>query len=453
MQRREIIPAYNPLQAPYIEVQSKVRVPGATNGVPNIEQRTKYDIAPSGKKIATFIVNSIFGSEIVTQSEGLKVGWLMPTLKECLEESVYQGESFVYINKLDDTIYLETIKKNELFDLVQKFDKIESCTIKQRYFGIFAGDNQTYKLVRNIKLEKGITYMDLHAYSVNKRGEETPISIALFNERTNSDFIDKYVLPYEVIINVDIGHDFFNGSEKLLNEEMVVINTIADEIEKTKTKIVTSDHYQSSDIVTNWQPSSTHYDVKNLSVGQLQDYFTLLPGDKEHQIFEFLQGDIRIKEYVETFKFYDYQIIQMSGLSPASFGYEKDAYQNTDNINLQKNASDMTIEAIETQIEPQLNKLFENIVKAQQSEGISVNLLPSQLEWDFGLNEKFDDMKKIQVLGRVNSVVSVPYKERVKVVLPILKKLIDTNIQPEDIDELVKLHDEENNFNIEYGEI
>ena len=31
MQRREIIPAYNPLQAPYIEVNTTVRVPGATS--------------------------------------------------------------------------------------------------------------------------------------------------------------------------------------------------------------------------------------------------------------------------------------------------------------------------------------------------------------------------------------------------------------------------------------
>ena len=86
---RQIIQAYDPFQAPYIEVNSYVRVPGATNGKPNIEKHKCYNVAPSAKKIATFIVNSIFGSDIVTQTEGLKVGWLMPTLKECLEEGTF----------------------------------------------------------------------------------------------------------------------------------------------------------------------------------------------------------------------------------------------------------------------------------------------------------------------------------------------------------------------------
>lgn len=451
---REIIPAYDPFQAPYIEVNSYVRVPGATNGKPNIEKRKCYNVAPSAKKIATFIVNSIFGSDIVTQTEGLQIGWLMPTLKECLEEGIYQGESFVYIHKFENKIYLECIRKNEIHDLIQKFDKVYSCKIKQCYSGIFENDEQTYELIRDITMENGVTYMNMYSYSVNKRNEKLPVSIEMFNQRTGSDYIDKYILPYEVLINVDLGQDFFKDSEKLLNEEMLVINTIADEVEKTKTRIVTSQHYQTGDIVTNWQPSTTHYDVKTLTVGQLQDYFTLLPGDKEHQIFEFLQGDIRIEQYVATFKFYDYQCIQLAGLSPASFGYEKDAYQNVDNINLQKNASDMTIEAIKSQIEPQINRLIENIVKAQQSEGIEENLLPLEMSWDYGLNEKFDDMKKLQVLGRIQGVMSIPYSTRSKIVLPILNKLITEGIDEKQVEELIKAHqDEEKDINIEFGEV
>jgi hypothetical protein len=354
---------------------------------------------------------------------------------------------------MDDKIYLECIKKNEIHDLVQKFDKFVSGTIVNEYTGIYSNDEQRYILEREILIEKGITYMNLYAYSVNKKNKRERIPMSVFNERTGSDYIDKYILPYEIIINVDIGQDFFKDSEKELKEEMVVINTIADEIEKTKTRIVTTEHYQSSDIVSNWKPSDTNYDIKSLSVGQLQDYFTLLPGDKEHQLFEFLQGDIRIEQYVSTFKFYDYQVIQMAGLSPASFGYEKDAYQNTENISLQKNASDMTIEAIKTQIEEQINKLIANVVKAQQSEGITQNILPSTLNWDYGENEKFTDMKKIQVLGRVNGVVSVPYKERLKIVLPILNKLKDMEIDDKQLEELLKQHSEEENINIEYGEI
>ena len=99
----------------------------------------------------------------------------------------------------------------------------------------------------------------------------------------------------------------------------------------------------------------------------------------------------------------------MAGLSPASFGYEKDAYQNVDSIDLSRNNSDMTIEAIKTQIEPQKKQKKKNIVKAQQSQGITKNLIPSELNWDYGLNEKLTDMKKLQVLRKVQSVGSVPY--------------------------------------------
>ena len=451
---RKLVPAYNPLQAPYIEIRATVRLPGETNGIPNIKTETKYQVAPSAKKIATFIVNSIFGSDIVTQTEGLQINWLMPTLKECLEEGIYQGESFIYIHKFDNKIYLECIRKNEIHDLVQKYDKVISCKIKQEYDGIFKDDEIIYELIRDIKLENGITYMNLKAFAVSEKGKRTPISIQQFNQRTNNNYLDKYILPYEIIINVDLGQDFFKESEKLLNEEMVVINTMADEIEKTKTRIVTSQHYQSGDIVSNWQPATTHFDVRNLTVGTLTDYFTLLPGDKEHQIFEFLQGDIRTEQYVATYKFYDYQIIQLAGLSPASFGYEKDAYQNVDNINLQKNASDMTIEAIKTQIEPQINHLIENIVKAQQSEGIQENLLPTELQWDYGANEKFDDIDKLQLLNKIQSVGAIPYSMKAKILMPILNKLIDEGIDEKSIDELIKAHNEEEKaMNIEFGEI
>lgn len=454
MQKRKLVEAYDLLQAPYIQIKATVTMPGTTNGIPNIKRVKKCTVAPSGKKIATFIVNSIFGSDIVTQTEGLQINWLMPTLKEALEEGVYQGESFVYIHKFDNKIYLECIRKNEIHDLVQKFDKVKSCKIKQQYDGIFEDDEQIYELVREIELKDGITYMNLKAYSIDKKGKKTPISINQFNQRTDNEFIDKYILPYEVLINIDLGQEFFKDSEKLINEEMIVLNTYADEIEKTKTRIVTSQHYQTGDISGSWQPGSTHYEIRNVTVGKLQDYFTLLPGDREHQVFEFLQGDIRADKYIQTFKFYDYQVIQLAGLSPASFGYEKDSYQNTDNINLQKSASDMTIEAIKTQIEPQINKLIENIVKAQQSEGITENTLPNELVWDYGANEKFDDIKKLQVLSKIQSVGAVPYSKKAKIIAPIINKLIDEGIDDKSVEDLIKTHEEEEKaLNIEYGEI
>lgn len=444
--------AYDVLEAPYIQVEATVTQPGMTNGKPNIFRKSKYIIAPSAKKIATYIVNQVFGSDLVTQTEGLSINWLMPTLKESLELAVYEEESFILIHKFDNKIYLECIKKSDIHDLVQKFDKVISGTIIQEY----DTSDETYELHREILIDNGTTYMDMKAFKIDGN-KLVPIDINIFNKYTGNDYLPKYILPYEILINVDIGQDFFKDSKKFINEEMTIFNTLADEIEKTKTKIATTQHFQSGDIVTNWQPGATHYKVDTLSVGKLQDYFTLLPGDKEHAFFEFLQGDIRVDSYISSFKFCDYQIIQMAGLSPASFGYEKDAYQNVDSIDLSKNNSDMTIEAIKTQIEPQINHLLENIVKAQQSQGITKNLIPSELNWDYGLNEKLDDMKKLQVLNKVQSVGSVPYSIRAKIITPILKKLIDDDLDKEDMLTIEKLIEEnkkeQESLKIEFGEI
>ena len=453
MNNARIKSAYNFLEAPYIKIEASVTHPGITNGKPNISREYKYIIAPSGKKIATYIVNQIFGSDLVTQTEGLSINWLMPTLKESLELAVYEKESFILIHKFDNKIYLECIKKSDIHDLVQKFDKVISGTIIQKY----ETSEETYELHRNIVIDNGITYMTMEAYKIDSKSKLIPIDLSTFNYRTGNDYLAKYILPYEILINIDIGQDFFKDSKKFINEEMEVFNTIADEIEKTKTRIVTSQHYQSGDIVTNWTPASNHYKIDTLTVGKLADYFTLLPGDKDHQLFEFLQGDVRIDKYISTFKFCDYQVIQMAGLSPASFGYEKDVYQNVDSIDLSKNNSDMTVEAIKTQIEPQINHLIENIVKAQQTQGITQNLIPMELNWDYGANEKMTDMKKLQVLSKIQTVSSVPYSVKAKIITPILKKLIDDDIDKKDILTIEKLIEEnrkeEESIEVKFGEI
>ena len=87
------------------------------------------------RKIATYIVNQIFGSELVTQTEGLQIGWLMPTLKSALELSVYQVESFIWIHKYNNKIYLECLKRTDIFDLVQKYDDVVSGRIVQEIDG------------------------------------------------------------------------------------------------------------------------------------------------------------------------------------------------------------------------------------------------------------------------------------------------------------------------------
>ena len=439
---------FNVLQAPYIQVKTKVAIPGMTNGVPNVKYERKYVVAPTGKKIASYIVNQVFGSKLVTQAEGLEIGWLMPTLKEALELAVYEEESFIYLHKYENKVYLECIKKNDIHNLVQKFDKVKEADIIQDY----DLDDNKLMLKRHIEIDNGTSTIQFEAFERTKNAKEwTKIPLARFNKLTGSEYLPIYNLGYEVLINLDIGENFFKDSEKLLNEEMLIVNTIAEEIEKTKTRIVTTEHYQTTTNPSRFVPGDTTYNVRTLNVNSINDYFTLLPGDKDKQLFEFLQGDIRIDEYEKAFKFYDYQIIQMAGLSTASFGYEKDAYMNKANVELSANASEMMIEAIKTQITSQIDNLIENIIKLQQSQNITENELPTELMWDFGSNERFDDMKKIEVLNKIQRTMAIPYKTRVKIIAPLLNKLIDENIETDDLVE--EYQEEADRINVEFGEI
>lgn len=429
---------FNPLEAPYIKVNVKVASPGTTNGKPNIKEDEKYVLAPSAKKIGTYIRNQLFGSDLLTQTEGLDINWLMPTLGQALELSVYEGESFIYIHKFDNKIYLECIKKCDIHNLVQRYDKIFSCDIQED----FEGEQYDFSLKRHIEMENGNTTLTFTAYRREKRGNAKwqEISLELYNRLNDTDYKKVYELPYEVLINIDIGQDFFKDSEKFLNEEMEVYNVLCEEVQKTKTRIATTQHYQSGDIYNQWQPSQNMYDVKTLSVGGMQDYFTLLPGDREHAVFEHLQGNLRVNDYVDTFKFCDYQIIQMANLSPATFGYEKDNYQNVASIDLSMNLTEMTIEAIKRQIEPQVNHLIENIIKLQELLNIQENRIPTDLVWDYGNNEKLDDDKKIKTLSAIQKTMSIPYSTRAKIVMPIINKLIDEKTSAED---LTKAYNEE----------
>mgnify|MGYP003412053466 CR=1 FL=1 len=438
---------FNPLQAPYINVKVKVISPGTTNGKPNIKDENRYVLAPSAKKIGTYIRNQLFGSDLLTQTEGLDINWIMPTLGEALELSVYEGESFIYIHKFENKVYLECIKKCDIHNLVQRYDKIYSCDLVQD----FEGEDYDYSLSRHIEIKDGNTTLSFKAYRKEKdRGEWRDIPLSQFNEIMKTDYKPVYELPYEVLINIDIGQDFFKDSVKFLNEEMEVYNTLCEEVEKTKTRIAATQHFQSGDIYNKWQPMSNTYDVKTLSVNGMQDFFTLLPGDKEHSVFEYLQGNLRVNDYINTFKFCDYQVIQMANLSPASFGYEKDNYQNVASVDLSMNLSEMTIEAIKKQIEPQVNHLLENIVKLQELLGIEENKIPADLVWDYGNNEKLDDNKKIATLRAIQGVMNIPYSTRAKITAPILNKLIDDDV---DAEELTKEYNKEKeDLKIDYGE-
>lgn len=423
---------FNPLQTPYIKINVKITNPGITNGKPNIVNDERYVLAPSAKKIGTYIRNQLFGSDLMTQTEGLDINWLMPALGEALELAVYEKESFIYIHKFDDKVYLECIKKCDIHNLVQKYDKVYSCDIIQD----FEGEEFDYALKRHIEIEGGKTELVFTAYKKEKqRGEWQEMSLQAFNEINDTEYKRVYELPYEVLINIDTGQDFFKDSIKFLNEEMEVYNTLCEEVQKTKTRIATTQHFQSGDIYNQWQPSANIYDVKTITVGGLQDFFTLLPGDKEHSVFEYLQGNLRVNDYVDTFKFCDYQIIQMANLSPATFGYEKDNYQNVASVDLSMNLTEMTIEAIKKQIEPQVNHLIENIVKLQELLNIQDNRIPSDLVWDYGDNEKLDDNKKINTLQAIQRAMAIPYSTRAKILTPILNKLIDEKTDAESLTE------------------
>ena len=434
-------------EAPFIQIKAKVTMPGTTNGKPNIDYKEEYVVAPSGKKIATYIRNQIFGSELVSQTDGMDINWLMPTLGESLERAIYQKESFIYLHKYNDKVYLECLNYNDLHDIEQVFDQVKRATIIQE----FETDKEKYELHREIILPgNGTSIVKFSAYVIED-GKLREITIEKFNAIFKTDYDKVEDKPYEVLINIDTGEDFFRDSKKLLNEEMALLNTIAEEVEKTKTRIATSEHYASGDIATTWTPKGTTYAPHTITVGTLQDYFVMMPGDRDHQVFQYLQGDVRIDKYEDTFKFYDYQIIQMAGLSPASFGYEKDAYMNTANVDLSANASDMTVEAIKRQLEPQINRLIENVIRLQQSADIKENMIPLKVEWDYGANERLDDMKKLDVLQDVQRAMSVPYSIRADIVLPILNKLVDEPIERE---RLVKeWQDENNKMNIEFGEL
>ena len=428
---------FNPLQTPYIKINVKITNPGITNGKPNIVNDERYVLAPSAKKIGTYIRNQLFGSDLLTQTEGLDINWLMPTLGEALELAVYEKESFIYIHKFDNKVYLECIKKCDIHNLVQKYDKVYSCDIIQD----FEGEEFDYALKRHIEMEDGKTEIVFTAYKKEKNhGEWQEMSLQAFNEINDTEYQRVYELPYEVLINIDTGQDFFKDSIKFLNEEMEVYNTLCEEVQKTKTRIATTQHFQSGDIYNQWQPSANIYDVKTITVGGLQDFFTLLPGDKEHSVFEYLQGNLRVNDYVDTFKFCDYQIIQMANLSPATFGYEKDNYQNVASVDLSMNLTEMTIEAIKKQIEPQVNHLIENIVKLQELLNIQDNRIPSDLVWDYGDNEKLDDNKKINTLQAIQRTMAIPYSTRAKILTPIINKLID---EKTDAESLTKAYNQE----------
>ena len=60
-------------------------------------------------------------------------------------------------------------------------------------------------------------------------------------------------------------------------------------------------------------------------------------------------------------------------------------------------------------------------------------------------------MKKIDVLNKIQRTMAIPYKTRVKIVAPLLNKLIDEDIETDDLVE--EYEKEADRINVEFGEI
>ena len=116
----------------------------------------------------------------------------MPSLKLRI---VFLCKAFHYINLMAK--YLECIKPNNIFDLVQKFDKVYSCTLVEC--------DDDLELHRHIKLEDGKSYIELKAYKIDHYNKQIPITLQNTIKRMGTEYLDKYILPYEVIINIDSG--------------------------------------------------------------------------------------------------------------------------------------------------------------------------------------------------------------------------------------------------------
>ena len=83
--------------------------------------------------------------------------------------------------------------------------------------------------------------------------------------------------------------------------------------------------------------------------------------------------------------------------------------------------------------------------------GIEENKIPSDLVWDYGDNERLDDMKKLDVLQKIQRTTGIPYSIRSKIIAPMLNKLIDENIESDTLFE--EYQKEREDIKLEYEEI
>ena len=76
-------------------------------------------------------------------------------------------------------------------------------------------------------------------------------------------------------------------------------------------------------------------------------------------------------------------------------------------------------------------------------------------EFVFGaveLNERFDDEAKLERLKQIEAVMLLPYKTKARVIEPMLKQIMDSEVDEDNLEKLLEDYKNEN-IDINYGEL
>ena len=88
----------------------------------------------------------------------------------------------------------------------------ESVSVKE-----FETEDEEYELERKITITgDGTSIIEFKAF-VEEKERKREITIERFNEIFGTEYERVENKPYEVLINIDLGQDFFKDSVKLLN--------------------------------------------------------------------------------------------------------------------------------------------------------------------------------------------------------------------------------------------
>ena len=55
------------------------------------------------------------------------------------------------------------------------------------------------------------------------------------------------------------------------------------------------------------------------------------------------------------------------------------------------------------------------------------------MQWNYGSNERIDDWDKVEILGKLQRVANIPYTQRAEIITPLINKMLDKKIKPEQL--------------------